>query len=68
MTTIRTRIATLVDLEVVASLFDAYRQFYQQQPDLVLARHFIEARLRNDESLAWVRDEVFYTYSRSIGA
>lgn len=51
MITIRTRIATLVDLEVVAPLFDAYRQFYQQQPDLVSARHFIEARLRNDESV-----------------
>lgn len=44
------RIATLADLEVVAPLFDAYRQFYEQAPDLMAARHFIRDRLQRDES------------------
>lgn len=46
-----TRVATLDDLDVIAPLFDAYRQFYAQAPDLALARRFIQARLRNDESV-----------------
>ncbi|HEY8879766.1 MAG TPA: GNAT family N-acetyltransferase [Roseateles sp.] len=51
MNTIRTRIATLADLEVVAPLFDAYRQFYEQAPDAMAARHFIRDRLQRDESV-----------------
>ena len=51
MSTIRTRIATLADLDVIASLFDAYRQFYGQEPDLALAKSFIGARLQADESV-----------------
>lgn len=51
MTLIQTRVATLADVEVIAPLFDAYRQFYEQAPDLVLARAFIDARLKNDESV-----------------
>lgn len=51
MDTSRTRIATLADLEVVAPLFDAYRQFYEQAPDLAAARHFIRDRLQRDESV-----------------
>jgi ribosomal protein S18 acetylase RimI-like enzyme len=48
---ITTRAATLDDLDVIAPLFDAYRQFYDQAPDLALAWRFIQARLRNDESV-----------------
>ena len=51
MNTSRTRIATLADLEVVAALFDAYRQFYEQAPDAAAARHFIRDRLQRDESV-----------------
>jgi len=51
MGNIRTRIATLADLEVVAPLFDAYRQFYAQASDLRLARNFLRARLQNNESV-----------------
>lgn len=51
MSTIRTRIATLADLDVIASLFDAYRQFYEQESDLALARSFIRDRLKNNESV-----------------
>jgi ribosomal protein S18 acetylase RimI-like enzyme len=51
MTTIQTRIATLADLEVIAPLFDAYRQFYEQTSDLAVARSFIQDRLQNNESV-----------------
>lgn len=51
MNSFRTRIATLADLEVVAPLFDAYRQFYEQAPDAAAARHFIRDRLQRDESV-----------------
>ena len=47
--TIRT--ATLNDLDSVASLFDAYRQFYEQAPDLALATAFIRARMQANESV-----------------
>lgn len=46
-----TRIATLADLDVVAALFDAYRQFYEQPADRELARIYIRARLQNKESI-----------------
>lgn len=48
---ITTRIATLTDLDVIAPLFDAYRQFYGQPPDLTLARDFIQDRLEGNESV-----------------
>lgn len=44
------RSATLDDLPAVALLFDAYRQFYEQAPDLGLATAFIQARLQNHTS------------------
>jgi ribosomal protein S18 acetylase RimI-like enzyme len=49
--TIRTRIATITDLDIIALLFDAYRQFYEQAPDLALARRFIHDRIQNKESV-----------------
>lgn len=51
MTTIHTRTATLADLDVVASLFDSYRQFYEQEPDLASAKVFIRERLQKEESV-----------------
>ena len=51
MKTIQTQIATLADLEVIAPLFDAYRQFYEQTSDLAVARSFIRNRLQNNESV-----------------
>ena len=50
MTLIQTRVATLADVEVIAPLFDAYRQFYEQAPDWC-CQGFIDARLKNDESV-----------------
>ncbi len=51
MSDIRTEVATLAELSLVASLFDAYRQFYQQPPDLPLATSFIRSRMENAESV-----------------
>jgi ribosomal protein S18 acetylase RimI-like enzyme len=49
--TVSTRIATPSDLEAVARLFDAYRQFYEQAPDLEAAREFVGERLRQQDSV-----------------
>ncbi len=54
MTTISTRIASPADLDVVASLFDAYRQFYQQPADLALATRFMTERMGKQESVVIV--------------
>lgn len=42
------------DVELVAPLFDAYRQFYQQPPDLDGARRFIADRLAKKESVLYL--------------
>jgi hypothetical protein len=41
MNALSTRLATQDDVAVVALLFDAYRQFYEQDADLPLATKFI---------------------------
>jgi ribosomal protein S18 acetylase RimI-like enzyme len=56
MTTISTRPATLDDVDAVALLFDAYRQFYKQAADLQLARRFIHERLQRQESVLIVAE------------
>lgn len=54
--TTTTRLATLDDLDKVATLFDAYRQFYQQPADLARARQFIRERLQRQESVLLVAE------------
>jgi len=56
MTTIRTRAATLGDLDAIAPLFDAYRQFYQQPSDLPRAREYLRARMQRGESVIFVAE------------
>jgi ribosomal protein S18 acetylase RimI-like enzyme len=51
MSTVQTQIATIDDLDVVASLFDAYRQFYEKPSDLPLAKRFSSDRLQNKDSV-----------------
>ena len=51
---IMTRLATAADLERVAPLFDAYRQFYGQPADLPLARAFLADRLRRGDSVIFL--------------
>ena len=51
MNTITTRLATLSDVNAIALLFDAYRQFYDQAPDIHLATNFIRERIQSNESM-----------------
>jgi len=41
-------------LELVAPLFDAYRQFYRLAPDLTGARAYLAERLRNGEAVVFL--------------
>lgn len=56
MTAITTRRATIADLDAVAALFDAYRQFYKQVPDLARARKFLQERIERNESIVFVAE------------
>lgn len=47
---ITVRLAKPSDIDQVAPLFDAYRQFYRHAPDLRAARDFLAARIARDES------------------
>jgi GNAT superfamily N-acetyltransferase len=47
----RIRQATIHDLEILVPLFDAYRQFYEQPSDPVLARQFLGDRFAHHESV-----------------
>jgi len=49
--------ATMSDLNVIASLFDKYRQFYEQQPDIEKAKAFMEERLTMDDSVVFIAKE-----------
>ncbi|MGM9516247.1 GNAT family N-acetyltransferase [Roseateles sp. DB2] len=51
MSPVRIRLAERSDLDRLAPLFNAYRQFYQQPDDLALARSFLDERLRRGESV-----------------
>jgi GNAT superfamily N-acetyltransferase len=50
------RQAGLGDVDAVAPLFDAYRQFYQQPSDPALARAFIAERLARSESVIFLAE------------
>lgn len=54
---VRIRRATRADVDAVAPLFDAYRQFYEKAPDLAGARAFLRARLERDESAVYVAED-----------
>lgn len=51
---IEIRRAGIEDLPLLAPLFDAYRRFYHQAPDLALARRFLAERLGRDESVVFL--------------
>lgn len=51
---IHIRQATIDDLEQVAPLFDAYRQFYGQPADIALARGFLAERFQHQQSIIFV--------------
>jgi ribosomal protein S18 acetylase RimI-like enzyme len=48
------RRATLADMDGIAALFDAYRQFYGQPPRIDAARAFLLERFERGESTLWV--------------
>jgi ribosomal protein S18 acetylase RimI-like enzyme len=51
--------ATMNDLEVLAFMFDDYRQCYEQTPDYTAAKNFIQDRLSlNDTLLLIAYDEI----------
>ena len=53
MADLQVRRATVADIETIAPLFDAYRQFYHQPPDLDGARAYLTERLERDESVVF---------------
>jgi len=56
MPPIKTRIATLDELEAVAKLFDDYRQFYGQPECLDSSRAFMSDRLQSGDSVVLVAE------------
>jgi ribosomal protein S18 acetylase RimI-like enzyme len=46
--------AEVTNVDIIAPLFDAYRQFYKQAPGLEAARSFIREKLKNDESVIFL--------------
>jgi ribosomal protein S18 acetylase RimI-like enzyme len=57
MTKVTTRPAEARDLEAIAELFDAYRQFYEMPPDLALARRYLDERFQRRESVILVAED-----------
>jgi ribosomal protein S18 acetylase RimI-like enzyme len=51
------RLATGADLDVVAALFDEYRQFYHLAADLPLSREFLAERLRLGDSTIFLAED-----------
>ena len=50
------RQATVADADLIAPLFDAYRQFYRQPADLPRARRFLAERLSQRQSTVLVAE------------
>ncbi|MEM7334755.1 MAG: GNAT family N-acetyltransferase [Chloroflexota bacterium] len=46
--------ATVNDVDAIAVLFDKYRQFYEQEPNLAGCTAYIKARLENNESTIFI--------------
>ncbi|MCF7352930.1 GNAT family N-acetyltransferase [Vibrio sp. CK2-1] len=46
--------AGMAEISPVSFLFDAYRQFYQQDTNLDAARQFIHSRIENNESVIFL--------------
>lgn len=54
---ITVRRATVADAERLAILFDCYRIFYQQAPDVAGAIKFLKGRLSNNESVIFIAEQ-----------
>jgi hypothetical protein len=51
------KIAGNEDIDGVSLLFDLYRQFYEQDSNIVLAKEFIQSRIDRTESVIFVAIE-----------
>jgi len=51
---IAVRQATIIDLDLLVPLFDAYRRFYRKPSDPVLARQFLLERFQHNESIIFL--------------
>ncbi len=54
-------------VDLIAPLFDAYRQFYECPPDLEKARDYINQRLRNGESVIFLAIDQSDGDTRGLG-
>lgn len=54
MSQITTRQANISDLDTIAPLFDAYRQFYSKAPDLMGAINYLSHRISLNESVIFL--------------
>jgi GNAT superfamily N-acetyltransferase len=57
MNTPSTRLASIDDVAAIAPLFDAYRQFYEQPPDLARAAAFLHDRIGRRESVVIMAED-----------
>ncbi|WP_262361218.1 GNAT family N-acetyltransferase, partial [Vibrio cholerae] len=46
--------ASVLNLDDIAILFDAYRQFYEQESDIQGARNFIKMHMKNGDSVIFL--------------
>jgi ribosomal protein S18 acetylase RimI-like enzyme len=53
---INIRQASIDDINQLAQLFDLYRQFYEQTPNLTLAKTFIAERITQQQSVIFVAE------------
>jgi GNAT superfamily N-acetyltransferase len=51
------RIAKKKDIEQLSVLFDKYRIFYKQQPDMKSSKAFLKKRMKRKESVIFVAEE-----------
>lgn len=56
MPSVSTRPAEARDLDAIAALFDAYRQFYAKPADFALARSYVAERFQRKESVILVAE------------
>jgi len=47
------RRAAAADVDAIAPLFDAYREFFTRKPDLAVSRDFLAERFERDESVVF---------------
>ncbi len=56
MTQITIKEATIIDIQIMAKLFDEYRVFYKKEPDYEGAKQFIIERIINKESVIFIAE------------